>query len=131
MEEELLNISPIDGRYKEMTNEVRKYFSEYHLIKNRVIVEIEWLKKLFSVLNIEIEKKELEVLDEIIEKFNLKEAQRVKEIEKVTKHDVKAVEYYIDEKLKEKNLKKFSTLCMYFRRYKQYCLWDNGERTYK
>ena len=110
MEEELLNISPIDGRYKEMTNEVRKYFSEYHLIKNRVIVEIEWLKKLFSVLNIEIEKKELEVLDEIIEKYNLKEAQRVKEIEKVTKHDVKAVEYYIDEKLKEKNLKKYNHL---------------------
>ena len=110
MEEELLNVSPIDGRYKEMTNEVRKYFSEYHLIKNRVIVEIEWLKKLFSVLNIEIEKKELEVLDEIIEKFNLKEAQRVKEIEKVTKHDVKAVEYYIDEKLKEKNLKKYNHL---------------------
>lgn len=110
MEEELLNISPIDGRYKEMTNEVRKYFSEYHLIKNRVIVEIAWLKKLFSVLNIEIEKKELEVLDEIIEKFNLKEAQRVKEIEQVTKHDVKAVEYYIDEKLKEKNLKKYNHL---------------------
>lgn len=110
MEEELLNVSPIDGRYKEMTNEVRKYFSEYHLIKNRVIVEIEWLKKLFSVLNIEIEKKELEVLDEIIEKFNLKEAQRVKEIEQVTKHDVKAVEYYIDEKLKEKNLKKYNHL---------------------
>ena len=110
MEEELLNVSTIDGRYKEMTNEVRKYFSEYYLIKNRVIVEIEWLKKLFSVLNIEIEKKELEVLDEIIEKFNLKEAQRVKEIEKVTKHDVKAVEYYIDEKLKEKNLKKYNHL---------------------
>ena len=110
MEEELLNVSPIDGRYKEMTNEVRKYFSEYYLIKNRVIVEIEWLKKLFSVLNIEIEKKELEVLDEIIEKFNLKEAQRVKEIEPVTKHDVKAVEYYIDEKLKEKNLKKYNHL---------------------
>ena len=110
MEEELLNVSPIDGRYKEMTNEVRKYFSEYYLIKNRVIVEIERLKKLFSVLNIEIEKKELEVLDEIIEKFNLKEAQRVKEIEQVTKHDVKAVEYYIDEKLKEKNLKKYNHL---------------------
>lgn len=110
MEEELLNVSPIDGRYKEMTNEVRKYFSEYYLIQNRVIVEIEWLKKLFSVLNIEIEKKELEVLDEIIEKFNLKEAQRVKEIEQVTKHDVKAVEYYIDEKLKEKNLKKYNHL---------------------
>ena len=44
MEKELLNISPIDGRYKETTKEVRKYFSEYHLIKNRVIVEIEWLK---------------------------------------------------------------------------------------
>ena len=40
MEEELQNISPIDGRYKKMTEEVKEYFSEYHLMKNRVIVEI-------------------------------------------------------------------------------------------
>ena len=46
MEQYMLNISPIDGRYKDSTDEVRNYFSEYHLIKNRVIVEIEWLKKL-------------------------------------------------------------------------------------
>ena len=56
MEQYMLNISPIDGRYKDSTDEVRNYFSEYHLIKNRVIVEIEWLKKLFSIeeLNIKI-----------------------------------------------------------------------------
>ena len=42
----LYNISPVDGRYREMTKEVRNCFSEYYLIKNRVIVELEWLKKL-------------------------------------------------------------------------------------
>ena len=52
MEEDLLSISPIEGRYKENTEEVRKYFSEYHLIKNRIIVEIQWLKKLFDIKNI-------------------------------------------------------------------------------
>ena len=45
----LENISPIDGRYREATEEVRNLFSEFHLIKNRVFVEIEWLKKLFSI----------------------------------------------------------------------------------
>lgn len=43
----IYNISPIDGRYNEMTKEVGNYFSEYHLIKNRIIVEIEWLKKYY------------------------------------------------------------------------------------
>lgn len=73
MEDYMLNISPIDGRYKEMTDEVRKYFSEYHLIKNRVIVEIEWLKKLFSIkeLGIEISKSELEILEKIVKEFNI------------------------------------------------------------
>ena len=45
----IYNISPIDGRYKEITEEVRNYFSEYNLIKNRIIVEIEWLKKLLQI----------------------------------------------------------------------------------
>ena len=112
MEEELLNISPIDGRYKDSTEEVRKCFSEYHLIKNRILVEIEWLKKLLNVLenDIEINDVELSLLDKIVKEFDINGAKRVKEIEQVTKHDVKAVEYYIDEKLEELNLIKFKHL---------------------
>ena len=112
MEEELLNISPIDGRYKSATDEVRNYFSEYNLIKNRVIVEIEWLKKLFSIeeLGFKIDEEELNRLDKIAKKFDINGAKRVKEIEQTTKHDVKAVEYYIDEKLEENNLQKFKHL---------------------
>ncbi len=112
MEEELLSISPIDGRYKNATDEVRKYFSEYNLIKNRVIVEIEWLKKLFSIEEIELKitEEELNIIDKIAENFDLNAAKRVKEIEQTTKHDVKAVEYYIDEKLEESNLQKFKHL---------------------
>ena len=100
MEEELLSISPIDGRYKNETDKVRNYFSEYSLIKNRVIVEIEWLKKLFSIeeLELKITEEELKILDKIAKEFDINAAKRVKEIEQTTKHDVKAVEYYIDEK---------------------------------
>ena len=108
--EELLNISPIDGRYKKLTKEVENYFSEYNLIKNRVLVEIEWLKTLFKELNIEHNYKDIEILDEILNNFNIEEAKRVKEIENVTKHDVKAVEYYIDEKLKQNSIGKYNYL---------------------
>lgn len=110
--ENLLSISPIDGRYKETTKEIRNYFNEYNLIKNRIVVEIEWIKKLFNIkeIEIEIDKKELKILDKIIMEFNESEAKRVKEIEKVTKHDVKAVEYYIDEKLAQNNLEKYKHL---------------------
>ena len=103
MEDYILNISPIDGRYRNLTEDVRNYFSEYHLVKNRIIVEIEWLKKLFTVkeLGLEITSKDLEILDKIKDKLDLNEIQRVKEIEQTTKHDVKAVEYYIGEKFKE------------------------------
>ncbi len=108
----MLNISPIDGRYKETAEEVKKYFSEYHLIKNRIIVEIEWLKKLFNIREVElkIKEEELKILDKIAKEFNINEAKRVKEIEQVTKHDVKAIEYYIDEKLAENNLEKYNHL---------------------
>ena len=110
--EELLNISPIDGRYMKATDEVRGYFSEYYLIKNRVTVEIEWLKKIISLKEFEIEvsKDEIEKIQKISDEFDLKAAKRVKEIEQVTKHDVKAVEYYIDEKLEENNLQKYKHL---------------------
>ena len=108
--EELLNISPIDGRYKKLTKEVAEYFSEYNLIKNRVLVEIEWLKTLFKELHIAHTSKDIEILNQILNNFNIEEAKRVKEIENVTKHDVKAVEYYIDEKLKQNNIEKYNYL---------------------
>ena len=112
MEQELLNISPIDGRYRNVTEEVGNYFSEYHLIKNRVIVEIEWLKKLFDIkeFGVEIDKEELKKIDEIKNEFNLNDAKRVKEIEQTTKHDVKAVEYFIDEKLENNSMNKYKHL---------------------
>ena len=74
MEEDLLSISPIDGRYKENTEEVRKCFSEYHLIKNRIIVKIQWLKKLFAIkeIGLEIEGKELNILEKIAKEFDIK-----------------------------------------------------------
>lgn len=78
--EELLNISPIDGRYRNMTEEVRKYFSEYHLIRNRVLVEIEWLKRLFSLkeLELKISQEELKILDKIAKEFDEKRSKKSK-----------------------------------------------------
>lgn len=112
MEDYILNISPIDGRYRNLTEDVKNCFSEYHLVENRIIIEIEWLKKLFTIkeLGLEVTGKELEILDEIKNKLDLNEIARVKEIEQTTKHDVKAVEYYIDEKLKEYGIEKYSYL---------------------
>lgn len=104
----LLAISPIDGRYREITEEISKYFSEYAFIKYRVIVEIDWLK--YFLKNILKEEDVFSTkLEEIVEKFDIKEAERVKEIEKITNHDVKAIEYYVREKLEQVGLKKFSS----------------------
>lgn len=104
----LLAISPIDGRYREITEEISKYFSEYAFIKYRVIVEIDWLK--YFLKNILKEEDVFSTkLEEIVEKFDIKEAGRVKEIEKITNHDVKAIEYYVREKLEQVGLEKFSS----------------------
>lgn len=110
MLEELFHISPVDGRYKGMTEEVAMYFSEYCLIKNRVIVEIKWLKTIIQIKQIGISYSEEEIakLDTIVEQFDITEAQKVKEIELKTKHDVKAVEYYLKEQLKEKKIEKYN-----------------------
>ena len=99
----LLAISPIDGRYAKQSSELREIFSEYGLIKNRVIVEIEWLKMLasekaiteVSTLGSEATKE----LDNIVAEFAVNDAARVKEIERTTNHDVKAVEYFLKEKV--------------------------------
>ena len=96
--EELLNISPVDGRYKESTKELSEYFSEYALIKYRVIVEIKWLIKFLGILDNKLSIEEIDKLNSTIDNFNSTEAMQVKEIESTTKHDVKAVEYYIRNK---------------------------------
>ena len=97
----LLNISPIDGRYYETTKVLNPYLSEYALIKYRTTIEIKWLIYLLEkkVIDEKINDKEKKELLKIIDDFNLEEAKKIKEIEKITKHDVKAIEYYLRDKL--------------------------------
>ena len=103
---ELLSLSPIDGRYLEKTKELADSFSEYALIKYRVDVEIKWLLYLIDkkIIDEKITKDERNSILSIIDKFNLEEAKTVKQIEKVTKHDVKSCEYYIQTKFQELKL---------------------------
>lgn len=105
---ELFNISPIDGRYHEKTKELSEYFSEYALIKYRIFVEIKWLLYLIDkkIIKEKINDKEKKTILNIIDKFNINDANLVKEIELTTKHDVKACEYFLQEKFKENNLVK-------------------------
>ncbi len=96
----LTAISPVDGRYSNKVENLWKYFSEYALIKYRVFVEIEYFVALCELplpqLK-EIPEKKLEELSLIHENFSLEDAKRIKEIENITNHDVKAVEYFIKE----------------------------------
>ena len=108
MEETLLCISPIDGRYRDITKEIREVFNEYSLIRNRVIVEIEWFSKLSKELNLSVSDSEVDKIKNIKYIFNIDEAKRVKEIEQTTKHDVKAVEYYLREKFEELGVSRFN-----------------------
>lgn len=96
----LMSISPIDGRYRKATEKLSEYFSEYAYIKYRIIVEIKWLEKILNNKEIVDFKGKLNVLENIITNFNLKECEKVKEFEATTNHDVKAIEYYIREKIK-------------------------------
>lgn len=105
----LFSISPIDGRYRKITNEISNYFSEYAYIKYRILVEVEWLKYILKHEQIGNIKENIDKLNDIYNKFNLVEAKRVKEIESITNHDVKAIEYYIREKLKEYKLEKYES----------------------
>jgi adenylosuccinate lyase len=99
----LMAISPLDGRYHEKTSQLRAIFSEYGLIKFRVIVEVRWLEMLSEFANLaEIPRlgpHAKNLLDDIIENFSIQDALRVKHIESGINHDVKAVEYFIKEKI--------------------------------
>ena len=96
-------ISPIDGRYAGKVKELNDAFSEYALIRNRVLVEVLWLKALCAEKGIvecrALSSDEVAILDGIISDFTVAEAEKVKEIESTTNHDVKAVEYYLKEKI--------------------------------
>jgi adenylosuccinate lyase len=106
----LTTISPIDGRYRNKVENLANYFSEFALIKYRVMVEIEYFIEL-TQLNIQaladFPQDKKEDLRAIYQNFTEKDATHIKEIEKITNHDVKAVEYFLKEKLEELGLTKF------------------------
>ncbi|HNE48602.1 MAG TPA: lyase family protein, partial [Saprospiraceae bacterium] len=95
-------LSPVDGRYFNSTKVLRKYFSEHALIYYRVFVEVKYLSILLNENDVKLNSsKELNhFLDDIIENFCEADAESIKATEKITNHDVKAVEYFIREKLK-------------------------------
>ncbi len=99
----LTAISPVDGRYGSKVSVFRNIFSEYGLIRNRVTVEIRWLQQLSEHAAIDevpgFSDAAHQVLDAIVNDFSLADAERVKTIERTTNHDVKAVEYFIKEKI--------------------------------
>ncbi|VAW96075.1 Adenylosuccinate lyase @ SAICAR lyase [hydrothermal vent metagenome] len=100
----LTAVSPVDGRYASKTQALRPYFSEYGLIYHRVLVEVRWLQFLANKTDIKemapFSNKANAFLDTIVSNFNADDAQRVKDIESTTNHDVKAVEYFLKEKIK-------------------------------
>nr|CRH04871.1 Adenylosuccinate lyase [Candidatus Magnetococcus massalia] len=97
----LTALSPIDGRYGSKSADLRTHFSEFGLIRARVEVEVEWLKALAAEPAIaevpHFKAADEERLDKLVAYFDVDGAQRIKDIEKTTNHDVKAVEYYLKE----------------------------------
>lgn len=106
----LTAISPIDGRYRNQVAHIAKYFSEYGLIKYRVHVEIEYFISLCELPLPQLQEFSQDIFDDlrnIYTSFSETDASRVKEIEKITNHDVKAVEYFIKEEFDKLGLEKY------------------------
>jgi adenylosuccinate lyase len=103
----LTAISPVDGRYGDKTRDLRPIFSEYGLIHHRVLVEVGWLQALARHPDIPevppLSEHAIHILDRIVEAFSIEDAQRVKNIERTTNHDVKAVEYFLKERIAGNN----------------------------
>jgi len=99
----LTALSPLDGRYANKLGDLRPIFSEFGLIQRRVAVEVAWLEALCDAPDLpearSLTAEERESLQKVAKDFSLEDARRVKAIESVTNHDVKAVEYFIKEKL--------------------------------
>jgi adenylosuccinate lyase len=106
-EQSLMAISPLDGRYSVHIQELAPYYSEFALIKYRIIIEIEYLISL-SDLNLKncppLPQGTAQILREWVENFDIEQAQSVKLNEKQINHDVKAVEYFIKQKLENEGL---------------------------
>ena len=99
----LTAVSPVDGRYGRSTENLRPIFSEFGLIRHRVLVEVRWLQALAAHADISevpaLSEHADKLLDAIVDKFSEDDAKRVKNIERTTNHDVKAVEYFLKEKI--------------------------------
>ncbi len=106
----LMAVSPVDGRYSRQTEPLREYFSEYALIRYRVRVEIEYFIALCEIplpQLADFDHTKFEALRDIYRNMTPEDAAKVKEIEKVTNHDVKAVEYFIKDRFKEMDIMKW------------------------
>jgi len=99
----LTALSPLDGRYGAKTHELRPIFSEYGLLRQRLVVEIRWLQALARQPRIAevpaLSSPAVQTLDRLIDTFSLQDAERIKTIEAAINHDVKAVEYFLKEKI--------------------------------
>jgi adenylosuccinate lyase len=98
----LTAISAIDGRYRKQVHHLDAYFSEYALIKYRILIEVEYILFLERKKFVSLTKKTIKHLQKLVEDFGPEDAQEIKQIEYITNHDVKAVEYFIKNEL-EKN----------------------------
>ena len=115
---ELTAISPVDGRYGAKTAALRDLFSEYGLIKYRVTVEVRWFQALADHPDISevptLDNDAQTLLNSIINDFSISDAERIKTIERTTNHDVKAVEYFLKEKIKNNSTLQASTEFLHF-----------------
>lgn len=109
-------IGPIDGRYRDKSEELADFFSEYALMRYRLIAEIEWFKFLATRKEIDdipaLSKEAEEFLDTIVNGFDEQQAIQIKTIEKTTQHDIKALEYYIISQVQ--SMPELSRLCGFF-----------------
>src|ERR1700694_875843 len=94
-------IAAVDGRYRKQVQHLDEYFSEYALIRYRVIVEIEYLFLLSAKKFFPLSDKAKKTLTQLKDQFSMEQAQEIKNIEGITNHDVKAVEYFIKQELEK------------------------------
>src|ERR1700674_704842 len=101
----LTALSPLDGRYRDKVSRLSDYFSEFGLIRYRIRVEIEWLKALCAAKALvdipSLSPATLKQLDAVVRDFSVIDGDAVKQIEARTNHDVKAIEYWLKEKLSD------------------------------
>ena len=117
-EHQLLALSPADGRYAQDLSGLRPIFSEYGLIRQRLMVEVMWFKKMAATKDIthlpELSKSSQLFLDRMVRDFSVSDAQRIKAIEKETNHDLKAVEYFLRERFSDHKALKPYTHFLHF-----------------